>query len=409
MLLNRLYLADFRNYRAADLEFGPGVTTLVGNNGQGKTNLVEAVGFLATQSSHRVATPAPLIRHGAQQAIVRAGTSRDGRDLSIQLSITPGQPLRAMVNKSAMPRARDALGLLRVVVFAPEDLSLVKGDPQSRRRFLDDLLVVRAPRFAAVRSEYDRVLKQRNSLLRNLSGRIDATGEATLQVWDEQLAGYGAQLLEARFYLLAQLAPLVAQAYEQVSDGGGTALLGYRCSVCAELSVTVTEQLAAAATGNPQPTPGRGDIETAIRARLVELRDKEAQRGLTLVGPHRDDVELRLGELPTKGYASHGESWSFALSLKLASFNLLQADADTQDGEPVLVLDDVFAELDASRRARLAEQVGTAGQVLITAAVRADIPGELTGRLIRIEAGGVLDDEDTAQSGAGPAEVRAWS
>lgn len=387
MHLRHLQLVDFRSYPEVDVALEPGVTAFVGSNGQGKTNLIEAVGYAATQSSHRVAADAPLVRGGAEQAIVRAVVVRDARETTIELAITPGKTKRAKVNRAPVPRAREALGILRTVLFAPEDLALVKGDPDGRRRFLDDLLVVRAPRYAGVLSDYDRVLRQRNTLLRQAGGRLDGAAASTLEVWDAQLVTLGAELLAARLYLLALLARPVRDAYLAVCGTDGLALLGYRASIDDDLSTAFTATLRRAADAEEVSTPGREDLAAAMGSRLAALRDREVARGVTLAGPHRDDLDLILGDFPAKGYASHGESWSFALALRLASYELLKADSSTADGEPVLILDDVFAELDANRRRRLAELVSPAEQVLLTAAVDADIPAELAGARIRVTTG----------------------
>jgi DNA replication and repair protein RecF len=380
-----LSLADYRCYATLELPLDPGVTAFVGANGQGKTNLVEAIGYVATLSSHRVSSDAPLVRHGAERAVVRADVVRDGRHTLIELELNPGRANRARVNRSPVPRAREVLGLLRTVLFAPEDLALVKGDPSERRRFLDDLLVARAPRLAGVRADYDRVLKQRNALLKSAGPARRARGAEgaggaggalhTLDVWDAHLAAAGAELLAARLELVAALEPLVDAAYAAVSGGRGPTALAYASSL---------GPAAQAAAG-----PTREGLEAALLAATAERRPAELERGISLVGPHRDDLVLSLGPgeaaLPVKGYASHGESWSFALALRLASYDLLRADG----GEPVLVLDDVFAELDTSRRQRLAELVAPAGQVLVTAAVAHDVPGALSGARVDVEEGQV--------------------
>ncbi|TDD46865.1 DNA replication/repair protein RecF [Kribbella antibiotica] len=372
MYVTALGLIDFRSYQQAEVELAPGVTAFVGPNGHGKTNLVEAIHYTATLGSHRVATDAPLVRAGAPRAIVRTEIkSQYDRDVVVELEINPGRANRARINRSPVPRPREVLGLLRTVLFAPEDLALVKGDPSERRRFLDELLTLRAPRMAGVRADYDRVLKQRNSLLRSASQarRQNRTSSAeaqlrTLEVWDSNLARTGAELLATRLELLEALRPLTADAYDAVARGKGDARLEYKSSIPLEPGVTSREQLA-----------------EVILATVLEKRQDELDRGVSLVGPHRDDVVLGLGDLPAKGYASHGESWSYALALRLASYELLRADG----GEPVLILDDVFAELDTSRRDRLAELVAPAEQVLVTAAVGADVPAELSG--VRFEVG----------------------
>jgi len=377
-----LQVVDFRSWEHADLTFEPGPSVLVGANGQGKTNLVEAIGYTATLGSHRVATDAPMIRHGAARAVVRTAVVSEGRELTIELEITAGKANRARVNRGPVPRPRDVLGILRTVLFAPEDLALVRGDPGERRRFLDDLLVLRAPRYAGVRSDYERVLKQRNALLKSSGAarRAGSKGDiATLDVWDGHLATHGGQLLAARLDLVADLAPYVAAAYAGVagSDKTASASIRYRSSVGDMLE-----------PGYGVPGGGRADSEVvgdALLAALAANRSLELERGISMVGPHRDELELILGEMPAKGYASHGESWSYALALKLAAYELLRAEGT----EPVLVLDDVFAELDRRRRARLAEVAVAAEQVLITAAVEEDVPGELTGHRYMIVGGEV--------------------
>jgi DNA replication and repair protein RecF len=371
--VSHLQLHDYRSYESVEVGLEPGVNVLVGPNGQGKTNLVEAVDYLATLASHRVATDAPLVRMGAGQAVVRAAVVRDGRTATLEVEINPGGSNRARVNKSPLPRARELLGLLRSVLFSPEDLALVKGDPGERRRFLDALLVARNPRLAGVRSDYDRVLRQRNSLLKTVGATRrrprDATGTAepsselrTLDVWDEHLARTGAELLHSRLALVEALRPFVSDDYARVAaqaaHGRTHADLSYKASL--EL---------------PQPEAPREVLEAALLAELAARRADEVDRGVSLVGPHRDDLVLTLGELPAKGYASHGEAWSFALALKLASYDLLRAEGD----DPILILDDVFAELDRDRRDRLAGLVADAEQVLVTAAVAEDVPESLDG------------------------------
>lgn len=396
MHLRHLSVADFRSYHAAEVPLAPGITTLLGRNGQGKTNLVEAAGYVASLSSHRVATDAPLVRHGADSAIVRAAVVRDGRESVVELEIVPGRSNRVRLNKSPLSRPRDVLGTLRTVLFAPEDLSLVKGDPGERRRFLDDLLVARQPRWAGVRGDYDKALKQRNALLRSgqhlwrSGGRrvpehrlapgetVDearAAAEATLVVWDAQLARVGAALTYARLRLLRDLGPHLSQAYATISDADTLVSATYRSS----LDGPVAEQIA------DGEVPEQDELYAATLAVMQDRRRDEQERGVTLVGPHRDEVVLALGDLPAKGYASHGESWSIALALRLGSYHLLRHDVGT---DPVLVLDDVFAELDSGRRERLAELVSDCEQVLITAAVAQDVPAWLTGR------GAILDVAD---------------
>lgn len=406
MHVSQISLTDFRSYLHLDLDLEPGANAFVGPNGQGKTNLVEAIGYAATLASHRVTSDAALVRAGAQRAVVRVRAVRADRQTLIELEINPGRANRAQVNRSPVRRSRDVLGILRAVVFAPEDLSLVKGDPDGRRRFLDELTVQVAPRMAGVLADYDRVLRQRGALLktagqgRRARVRVPDDDAAhgdlrTLDVWDAKLAQLGAQVLVSRARLVDQLQPHVAAAYDQVSDGG-LATLGYRSSLHSrtEEDTVALELPSAVVGGHAGPSaevPHLGvpaeALEQDLLAALGRLRPKEIERGVTLVGPHRDDLVLGLGGLPAKGYASHGESWSFALALRLASYHLLTHGAEGENGiagwaegsEPVLVLDDVFAELDTRRRGRLAALVGGAEQVLVTAAVPHDVPEELVG------------------------------
>ncbi|MEU7043821.1 DNA replication/repair protein RecF [Streptomyces varsoviensis] len=381
MHVSHLSLADFRSYARVEVPLDPGVTVFVGPNGQGKTNLVEAVGYLATLGSHRVSSDAPLVRAGAERAIVRAQVVQGERQQLVELELNPGRANRARINRSSQVRPRDVLGIVRTVLFAPEDLALVKGDPGERRRFLDELITARSPRMAGVRSDYDRVLKQRNTLLKSAAMARRHGGRqldlSTLDVWDQHLARAAAELLAARLDLVATLQPLADKAYERLAPGGGPVTLGYRGSAGEAL------EEAAAGTPGAAGTPSREELFPLVLAALEGARKQEIERGVTLVGPHRDDLLLNLGRLPAKGYASHGESWSYALALRLASYELLRAEG----GEPVLVLDDVFAELDVRRRERLAELVAPGEQVLVTAAVGDDVPGVLTGARFAVSEG----------------------
>ncbi|MFD8492033.1 DNA replication/repair protein RecF [Amycolatopsis sp. NPDC059657] len=380
MYLRHLQVTDFRSWPHADLPLEPGPTVLVGQNGRGKTNLLEAIGYVATLGSHRVATDAPLIRYGCERALIRVAVVNDDRELTVELEVTAGRANRARVNRGAVGKPRDVLGILRTVLFSPEDLALVRGDPGERRRFLDDLLVQRAPRYAGVRSDYEKVLKQRNALLKTAgkrkgTGREDPYALSTLEVWDNHLAAAGAQLLAARLNLVADLGPHAAAAYMGVAPDSRPAKIAYKSSLGEALPAEYGV-----------PDGERADPETLaglLTQAMADSRKAELERGISLVGPHRDELELILGEMPAKGYASHGESWSFALALRLGSYELLRGEA----GEPVLLLDDVFAELDRRRRSRLAEVAAGAEQVLVTAAVEEDVPAELAGRRFKVADG----------------------
>jgi len=377
--LTRLALTDFRSYVQLDLELRAGVSTFCGANGEGKTNLVEAIGYLATLGSHRVATDVPLVRRGADRAVLRAAVTGAQGSMLVEIELNPGRANRVRLNRVPRPRPRDILGALRTVLFAPEDLTLVKGDPGERRRFLDELLVATAPRYAGLRADYDRVLKQRTALLKSAGSKSHLRGPAresmtaTLDAWDAQLARAGAPLLAGRMRLVAALRPHVMTAYEAVSGvpPGDASGMSYRSS----------------ALNNDEfcdvPAPETAALETALLKALAGVRASELDRGVCLVGPHRDELELSIGGLPARGYASHGESWSLALALRLASFALLREGRE----DPVLILDDVFAELDTGRRERLAALVAGAEQVLVTAAVPADVPDVLAGARFTVRAG----------------------
>ena len=356
MYVRHLGLRDFRSWAHAELELTPGRTVFVGPNGYGKTNLVEALWYSSTLGSHRVATDAPLVRVGAPRAVVSTIVVNDGRECAVDLEIAAGRANKARLNRSPVRSPREVIGVLRAVLFAPEDLALVRGDPSDRRRYLDDLAAVRRPRVAAVRADYEKVLRQRTALLKSASGarfRGDRGSLDTLDVWDGHLAAHGAELMAARIDLVNELAPEVQKSYQLLAPAARPAAISYRASVDAETGSTDVEQL-----------------RTALLERMAQRRDAELERGVCLVGPHRDDLELRLGEQPAKGFASHGESWSMALALRLAAYELLRAEGS----DPVLLLDDVFAELDTGRREALAAAAASAEQVLVTAAVVDDIP-----------------------------------
>ena len=366
MYVRHLGLRDFRSWAHAELELTPGRTVFVGPNGYGKTNLIEALWYSSTLGSHRVATDAPLVRVGAPRAVVSTIVVNDGRECAVDLEIAAGRANKARLNRSPVRSPREVVGVLRAVLFAPEDLALVRGDPADRRRYLDDLAAVRRPRVAAVRADYEKVLRQRTALLKSASGarlRRDSGALDTLEVWDGHLAAHGAELMAARMDLVNELAPEVQKSYQRLAPASRPAAIGYRASVDVE--------------------PDHADPEilrAALLAQMALRRDAELERGVCLVGPHRDDLELRLGEQPAKSFASHGESWSMALALRLAAYELLRAEG----GDPVLLLDDVFAELDTARREALAAAAATAEQVLVTAAVLDDIPRDWDARRVTI-------------------------
>ena len=375
MRVARIELVDFRSYPHVDVTLDAGVSAFIGPNGQGKTNLVEAVAYVATLSSHRVATDAPLIRLGGERAIIRVAVVKDDREIVVEIEVQAGRSNRARLNRTPLPRSRDVLGVLRTVTFAPEDLSLIKGDPAERRRYLDELLIARAPRFAGVRHDYDRVVKQRTALLKTAAqarraGRSVADLR-TLDVWDAHLARIGAEVLTARLELVQSIGPLVDKAYESLAGetSAGPVVMEYRSSMGADLPSGASREV----------------VEAALLAQAAASRVDEMDRGVCLVGPHRDDLLLRLGPLPARGYASHGEAWAYALGLRLAAYDLLAADG----AQPVLLLDDVFAELDVGRRERLAQLVRHAEQVIVTAAVPEDVPESLDGARFDVMAGEV--------------------
>ncbi|MFC4123948.1 DNA replication/repair protein RecF [Nocardia rhizosphaerae] len=389
MFIRALSVRDFRSWEHAELELSPGRTVLLGANGNGKTNLIEAVGYLATLGSHRVAADAPLIRLGTTQARIGATVVNQGRELRVDVELKQGSANRAQINRSPVRRSREILGILQTVLFAPEDLALVRGDPGERRRFLDELCTARLPRLAGVRADYDKVLRQRSALLKTAGRQVRSrTDLSTLDVWDGHLAEHASVLLAQRLRLVNDLYPYLAQAYQSIAPESRPAAIGYR-------SGYLPPELL-----DPAREPAADDVEYLREIMLRELstaRTRELDRGVCLVGPHRDDLELLLGSAPAKGFASHGESWSFALALRLASFELLRSGGT----EPVLLLDDVFAELDRRRRTALAEVAAGAEQVLITAAVPEDVPAALAAEPLRVQTTGEADQR-TSHIGADP-------
>jgi len=345
--VKKLALTNFRSYKNLELELAPGPTTFIGNNGSGKTNIAESLIYLAYLSSHRVSQNLPLLHLGADQAIIRAEIEREDRTLQVDLEINARKANRARLNQNPTKSQREILGALQVIYFSPEDLDLVRGEPTHRRDFLDKLLIMRSPRLAGVISDYDRVVKQRNTLLKTRAP------ENALAPWTEQLINLGAQLSAERIALVGELNPYVTANYANLNEVKA-ASISYKSAT--DGLTTNTEE----------------NIQT-LTARQSEVARQESERGASLIGPHRDDLHLQLGDFPAKGYASHGESWSMAISLRIGSFNLLK----TEGAEPILILDDIFAELDTARRTQLTSVTKMAEQTIITAAVESDLPAEL--------------------------------
>jgi len=388
VIVTHLNLTDFRNYETVDLGLVTGANVFVGSNGQGKTNLVEALGFLSTLGSHRVSTDHAMVRAGQDAAIVRARLEHSDRQILAEVQINRSGANRAQINRSAI-KTRDLPRYFSSILFAPEDLALVRGEPSGRRRFMDELLVQRFPRLSGVMVDYERVLKQRNSLLK--SARASGLREnslSTLEIWDERLVEFGSELIQARSALIAELLPEVTAAYSAIAGAD------HHASLASYLSILASDSTEEATIEQGAVRAGALDldeIQKSFRAALARLRRAEVERGITLAGPHRDDLVLGLNDLPARGYASHGESWSFALSLKLGAAAVLRRESST--GDPVLILDDVFAELDESRRGRLAAAIRDFEQVLITAAVLDDVPTELSGHIVRIRSGRIVEEE----------------
>ena len=390
MYVDHLSLMGFRTYGFLDLGLSPGLTVLVGPNGVGKTNIVEAIDYCANLSSHRVSNDAPLVKVGSDRAYIRTRVVRAHQQTTMELEVTPGKANRVRINRAAPVRVREALGICQTVLFSPEDLALIKGEPAARRRFLDDLAVSLRPVVAGYRADYERVLRQRNALLKSMR-RARRTGEderATLEVWNGQLVNLGARLLQARFQVLAELLPEADRAYGQLTDGGKELGFVYESSTLGRREASDMSALAALTL------PELSDMLTSA---IEERAEDELDRGMSLVGPHRDELALMLGGIPARGYASHGETWSYALALRLGSWYVHRADAaDAPGASPILILDDVFAELDAVRRARLARIVTDAEQVLVTCAVEEDLPDELdvARRVVRVRPGEAVAVEE---------------
>ena len=386
MYVTKVKLTNFRNYKTAEVEFSPGVNLLHGSNGQGKTNLVEAINFFASLSSHRVAGYTPLIKQGEQSAIVSLELAHLERELVLEFEINNDSPNRARLNKSPVQKPKDILGYLNSVIFAPEDLDIVKRDPTNRRAFIDQLIVQFTPRMLGVYSDYDRVLKQRNTLLK--SARATGTkGDAlsTLSAWDESLVKLGSEIIAARVAIASKLSPGLISNYQKIADTNNDPRMFIKSSILGSTILDGEE----ADDSEYLESQDREEIAELFREKLLRMRPKELERGITLVGPHRDDLVLILGSLPAKGYASHGESWSYALSLRLASLEILRQESKL--GDPILILDDVFAELDSERRAKLAELVLGNEQVIITAAVIEDVPHALSAKRFSVVAGEITN------------------
>ena len=360
MYIRELHLRDFRSWPELKLDLEPGIVLFVGRNGFGKTNIVEALGYIAHLSSHRVNQDAPLVRQNTNSARVSATAVNQGRELTAHLLIKPHAANQAQINRTRCKSPRELLGVVKTVLFSPEDLALVRGEPAERRRYLDDIIATRTPRLAGVKADYDKVLRQRNALLKSASAAMrrgygdteGASALATLDVWDSQLAALGAQVIKARLELVDHLAELIPAAYESLAPESRPAHISYKSTI--DIS-------------------DREVLDAVMLAELGAKRQREIERGISLVGPHRDDVELHLGSTPAKGFASHGETWSYAISLRFAEFQLLRSE----DSDPILILDDVFAELDAQRREKLVKLAAGVEQVFITAAVDEDLPENL--------------------------------
>lgn len=369
MYIDHISLMDYRTYPLLNLPLQPGVTIFLGANGVGKTNIVEAIDYTANLGSHRVSNDAPLVRVGAPRAFIRTRVVRASQQTVCEFELAPGKSNRVRINRAAPVRAREALGIVSTVLFSPEDLQLVKGDPSFRRRFLDDLAVSLRPAVAAYRADYERILRQRNTLLKSMRSRKIGEDELnTLRVWNEQLAVVGARVLQARLRILAVALPLIQRAYSQLTDGAKEITVTYESTIFPDISPAVLPKAALMSVE---------DLRQGMLKGFAEKREEEIDRGVTLVGPHRDEIVLELGGIPARGYASHGETWSLALALRLGSWYVHREDDDSAGSSPILILDDVFAELDSARRHRLGAIVAGAEQVLVTCAVASDIPSEL--------------------------------
>lgn len=359
MFVSHLSLIDFRSYSSLELALNPGQNIFVGENGEGKTNIIEALMYLALLSSHRISSDQPLVKLGSERAYIRAKIESLERTTLVELEINASKANRAKVNQNPVRSQKELLGITKSICFSPEDLDLVRGDPSERRSFLDQLLIQRNPRLAGVISDYERALKQRNSLLKSRAP------QSALEPWNEHLANFGGEVIAGRLSLIKDIEPLFQEAYKNLSEKKA-AKLGYKSSIT-------------------QPSPNKDENKTRILETINEISHQERERGISLVGPHRDDLLLNLGDHPVKGYASHGESWSIALALRLASYQLFINDGD----KPILILDDVFSELDEGRRAKLLSISESAEQTFITVAVEDDLPPSIVGQKFKVTSGNV--------------------
>lgn len=362
MHVSSLNLRNFRNYAQADIASRTGCVVLVGSNGQGKTNIVEAINYLATLTSHRTSIDSALIKKDEDAAIIRIQLSHEKRNVTLEAQLNRSGANKAQVNGSPA-KLKDFPRYISTVIFAPEDLLLIRGEPATRRKFLDEMVVARIPRMAGTISDYERVLKQRNTLLK--SAKNTNTDLSTLDIWDERLVHLGSEIAAERARLIDDLREPLNQAYSSIAGSNQQLNLELKSGVCEFES--------------------RENYEKIFQRLLTEGRRNEIERGVTLIGPHRDDLELILNNLPAKGYASHGETWSFALAIKLAAARLLRAESVL--GDPILILDDVFAELDSARRENLAQAVSDFEQIFITAAVEADVPASLMNHVFYVKHG----------------------
>lgn len=378
MWISSLQLENFRNYRQLSLTFEPGINLLIGENGAGKTNLVEACVYLSTLESHRVSGYGALIRSESSSSQLSLKAKNDGREISVAAELNRDKPNRYFLNSHQVKRTSDLVGISKVVVFAPEDLDLVRRDPQDRRKFLDESMIQLKPRLAGVKADYERVLKQKAALLKS-ARQVSNPDLTTLDIWDDQLVALGSELIFHRQELISKIFPLLEDFYHQLSGQPESLELILKTSVAGGEEEDEFQSLS---------SWDKQAIQDAFYQRLQALRPKELERGVSLVGPHRDELTILKSGLLARSHASQGEAWSLALGLKLAMAQLLRSDS--QSGDPVLILDDVFAVLDAGRRARLVEFVVNNEQVLITSADLEAVPDLLVAKRVEVVGGEVV-------------------